>query len=1856
MHGYRACLETERTALLEIKSFFVSISDIGYDDKILPSWVGEDDGMPSDCCDDWEGVMCNATTRRVMQLSLNETTKFNYPFNSIFVYEGPPTLLLNMSLFHPFEELQRLDLFRNRFTGIYKKRAYDSFGSLKQLKMLNLEENFFNDSILPYLNTLTSLTTLNLGYNKIEGSRTKQGLANLRYLQVLDLSANHNITSGSLTRLGLTNLTNLKKLDLCDCGITAIQIQGLANLTNLQVLDLSYNQNLTMLAHGGFVDLPNLKELTLRYCGITTTQGLANLTNLQVLDLSYNQNLTTLGLADLPNLKALDLRYCGITTIQGLANLTNLQVLDLSNNRNLTTLGFADLPNLKALDLRYCGLTTIQGLCELKNLFELNLKGNNVEGHLPNCLKYLSHLKVFDISQNQLSGSLSSTITSLTSLEYLDLSYNNFEGPCPLSLLAHHSKLEVLVLSSTILVKTENFLPTFQLKELGLANCSLNVVPTFLLHQYDLKYLDLSHNNLVGDFLSWVLQNNTKLEVLFLTNNSFTGNLQLPNTKHDFLHHLDASSNNFIGTLPQDMGTVLQKLLFLNISNNHFEGNIPSSVGEMKELIILHLSKNNFSGELSASFLTGCISLWFLDLSDNNFYGQIFSKYMNLTQLGFLYLENNKFSGKIEEGLLNSPYLQQLDISNNILSGHIPRWIGNFSSFEFLLMANNCLEGNIPVQLLNHRTLELLSVSENYLSGSMTSSFNLSSLKHLYAKKNALSGPIPDMLFRSSELMTLDLRDNGFFGRIPCQINDRSNLRVLLLRGNNLEGQIPNQMCQLRRLGMMDLSHNRFNGSIPSCFTNMLQWTIGNVDLFGDELLTVPGLYFGTIGTYYNSTLDLSVSKGDEYTSPQLVKVEFMTKNRYELYNGSNLNYMVGLDLSCNELTGNVPSEIGDLQKIRGLNLSHNCLSGSMPRSFSNLKMIESLDLSNNRLSGQIPAQLIELNFLSNFNVSYNNLSGLIPDKGQYSTFDENSYRGNLYLCGPTINKSCNSAEEIPAIKSKGREDKDDSAIDMVSLYWSFGASYVTILSPTFMLSTVARTTGVRIALLSLTRPAFTKNGSETPVVLPARCPPFSVYPSSLFFRIVAALHGTLTATLWANVGSRVFRNGSGKSATTVILWDRVPAFSGDGYQLSICLWSCSSGENHSFGGVGVPEGVGDGEGSSAGPSGPAKKMNLGHRVEADSYPIDFIACATTPTDLFKLRNLYNIPNEVLLVIPGKGDVPSRPPKGYVTMHLESFRLGARLPLQRYFAKILGDMHLAPGQLHPNGWRVLSAMFVLWERCGLEEHSLVEAKHLYQLRSSPREAGWYYFMFSSAKRKPITGFPSSCKNWKNKFFFAGGNWCPAVRPLESWGLIEGLEDRPLLQVETALVNASTCQDLLSPTNLVDSGLVDIAAGMDNKILSAMSRKRGRAPSSSSNPPPPPKKTSVGPSKALVPTLPPPPPRKSGGERASDKSPEVSIQSGDRSSPLPSRDQGDYLSPYKKDYRKSVGPKMVKDIESMDLSELAGYVQRVSFRLATLVSCYKNGCTRLERRLQADNQELKKKAYSADRSKEKLAELNKHVTDLEEKVVVAESNTSKLEGELSDLKSDLQATQSERDTLRTALEGEIKSLSEQLAEEKGKSADVDDRLDAEYDSERYMAEVGQADKERGEQDQVEAPLDGVQEGEAGGRTFEVGQGSVPPPPGIADLPPPEMADPSAAGAKQTLTCLSGIFVELAAGLSLTEQKQALTCLSRIFVELAVGLSLTEQKQTLTCLSRIFVELAAGLLLTEQKQTLTCLSRIFVELAAGLSLTEQKQELTCLSRIFVELAAGLSLTEQKQALTCLSRIFVELAAGLSLTEQK
>lgn len=186
---------------------------------------------------------------------------------------------------------------------------------------------------------------------------------------------------------------------------------------------------------------------------------------------------------------------------------------------------------------------------------------------------------------------------------------------------------------------------------------------------------------------------------------------------------------------------------------------------------------------------------------------------------------------------------------------------------------------------------------------------------------------------------------------------------------------------------------------------------------------------------------------GDIYDEQD--EVEFVTKYRSGSYKGDILNFMSGLDLSCNNLTGEIPHELGNLSSLHALNLSHNELQGTIPKGFSNLSQIESLDLSYNRLSGEIPSELTQLNFLAVFTVVHNNFSGRVPDlKQQFGTFDQTSYDGNPFLCGPMLKKKCSINPELtysPVALSDMKEVKWYD-IDPVVFSASFAAAYITIL------------------------------------------------------------------------------------------------------------------------------------------------------------------------------------------------------------------------------------------------------------------------------------------------------------------------------------------------------------------------------------------------------------------------------------------------------------------------------------------------------------------------------------------------------------------------------------------------------------------------------------------------------------------------------------------------------------------------------------------------------------------------------------------------------------------------------------------
>jgi hypothetical protein len=172
---------------------------------------------------------------------------------------------------------------------------------------------------------------------------------------------------------------------------------------------------------------------------------------------------------------------------------------------------------------------------------------------------------------------------------------------------------------------------------------------------------------------------------------------------------------------------------------------------------------------------------------------------------------------------------------------------------------------------------------------------------------------------------------------------------------------------------------------------------------------------------------------------------EFTTKNVSLPYRGSIIQYLTGIDFSCNNFTGEIPLEIGNLNKIKAMNLSHNSLTGPIPPTFSNLKEIESLDLSYNKLDGEIPPRLIELFSLEFFSVAHNNLSGKTPARlAQFATFEESCYKDNPFLCGEPLTKICGAA--MPSSPTSMNNEDDGGFMDIKIFYVSFGVAYIMVL------------------------------------------------------------------------------------------------------------------------------------------------------------------------------------------------------------------------------------------------------------------------------------------------------------------------------------------------------------------------------------------------------------------------------------------------------------------------------------------------------------------------------------------------------------------------------------------------------------------------------------------------------------------------------------------------------------------------------------------------------------------------------------------------------------------------------------------
>ncbi|GJY21595.1 leucine-rich repeat protein [Tanacetum coccineum] len=678
------------------------------------------------------------------------------------------------------------------------------------------------------------------------------------------------------------------------------------------------------------------------------------------------------GLSSLSNLRLLDVSNCNLSApfLGNIQNLSLIVHIDLSNNQIVE-----EIPK------------SLSNLC---NITTLDLQSNHFSGDVSELLERFCEcespkLELLAMRGNYLIGRLPRKLGRLKNLSSIDLAYNQLRGTIPDS------------------IGSLSLLKTFQMNINGLEGS----IPETIGGLSSLEFLDLSFNKLNGSLPESIGQLG-KLSFLTLHHNFITGIV----TENHFtnltsLGTLWIGDNKLAFKLNENWIPPFQ-LSVLRIGSCSLGPRFPLWVQSQTILTDLDLSNTNISGVIPNWIWTTFSAVTYLNISHNNIQGKL-GDVSFLTSGAVLDLSANRFNGLLSSNF-SKLNLDFIDLSYNNISGSLGQYLCSKIQEPRLLrvlnLGNNNMSGVIPDCWINWESLIILNLEKNRFSGIIPPSLgNISSLASLDMRNNRLFGSLPVSLLNSKSLIILELAENGLTGQIPASIGREStSLKLLSLRSNKLDGNIPVEICRLSSIQILDLAHNDLSGNLPKCFKNFSV-------IAGRETSLTPIVPYDTL--FQNQV----------FGSASLV-----TKGRLSAY--STILYLVTtLDLSENQFSGSIPSELVELPGLRYLNLSQNDLTGSIPNTFREMRQLESLDLSLNHLDGKIPSSLSSLSGLNFLNVSYNNLSGRIPTAGpQLQTLSGSSFAGNA-LCGAPL-AACQPDND----DTEGTNDQHDesNAIDWI--------------------------------------------------------------------------------------------------------------------------------------------------------------------------------------------------------------------------------------------------------------------------------------------------------------------------------------------------------------------------------------------------------------------------------------------------------------------------------------------------------------------------------------------------------------------------------------------------------------------------------------------------------------------------------------------------------------------------------------------------------------------------------------------------------------------------------------------------------
>ncbi|GLT32392.1 hypothetical protein SLA2020_070630 [Shorea laevis] len=380
-----------------------------------------------------------------------------------------------------------------------------------------------------------------------------------------------------------------------------------------------------------------------------------------------------------------------------------------------------------------------------------------------------------------------------------------------------------------------------------------------------------------------------------------------------------------------------------------------------------------------------------LDLSDEWIVGGIdnSSSLFDLQHLQSLNLANNHFNSNFPPRFDKLSNLSHLNLSNAGFTGQIPEVITNLAQLVSLDFSSNNFSGPIP-SFSFAKNLTHLDLAHNQLTGSILSTkwSSLSKLEFINLRDNALSGTLPAALFEIPSLQSLILSQNQFTGELhETPKLASSTLESLELDGNMLNGSLPMFVFGLQSLEVLILSSNNFSG--PLNLSSILNLTnLSTLDLSFNSL-----------------SINATISDRVSVSQIQTLKLASCNLERFPNFLEEQSKLSI-LDLSVNQIYGEIPNWVWTSLSLDYLNLSHNKLVNSQRPLQASSSSLSVLDLHDNKLQGQLPKLSPYLKYVD---YSSNNFSSITQFYSSSSTISiillsNNSLRGSIpeSICGAT--------------------------------------------------------------------------------------------------------------------------------------------------------------------------------------------------------------------------------------------------------------------------------------------------------------------------------------------------------------------------------------------------------------------------------------------------------------------------------------------------------------------------------------------------------------------------------------------------------------------------------------------------------------------------------------------------------------------------------------------------------------------------------------------------------------------------------------------------------------------------------------